>query len=282
MDWTRHKHDWPHAVHSRFVHSKPHHWHVQEMGDGPLMLLLHGAGGATQSFRHLMPLLAAQYRVIAIDLPGQGFTRLGAQNRCGLVPMAQDIAALCAQEGWHPRTILGHSAGGAIALELIDHLPAPAPRIIGLNAALAGFSGLAGVLFPLMAKGLALMPGVAAFFTAQNANPKSVQRLIAGTGSTLPPEDQRHYRALVGDRGHVNATLQMMAQWDLDPLLKRLPDSGAQGLLITAAKDRAVPPATSARVAERVPGLDHQALPDLGHLAHEEAPERIAQIILDA
>lgn len=280
MDWAREKADWPLAEFSRFSLCKPHHWHIQEMGKGPLLLLLHGAGGATQSFRHLMPLLAAQYHVVAIDLPGQGLTRLGTQSRCGLVPMAHDIAKLCAQEGWQPAAVIGHSAGGALALELLTHLSPPAPPVIGINAALSEFKGFAGVLFPIMAKGLAMLPGVAALFTASNANPKSVQRLISGTGSDIPVDDQRFYRRLVGDRAHVNATLQMMAQWDLRPLLKRLPLSGAVGMLITGDKDRAVPPATSDRVAAQVPGLVHVPLQGLGHLAHEEDPERIAELIL--
>lgn len=280
MDWARHKRDWPHADTSRFVLCKPHKWHVQDAGSGPLLLLLHGAGGSTQSFRHLIPLLTPTHRVIALDLPGQGFTRLGAQARCGLEPMAEDIAALCAQEGWQPVAIIGHSAGAAVAFDLAPRLPAPAPLVIGINAALSKFKGVAGVLFPLMAKALAMMPGVASLFTASNSNPRSVQRLIDGTGSKLPSEDLRHYRALVGDRGHVNATLQMMAQWELDSLLARLPRDGARGLLIAGARDRAVPANVSRDMAAQVPGLDYAEIPDLGHLAHEEAPKAVAELIL--
>jgi len=281
MDWTRHKGDWPHAKTSRFVLSKPHRWHVQEAGTGPLLLLLHGAGGATQSFRHLVPLLTPSYRVVTLDLPGQGFTRLGAQARCGLEAMSEDIAALCKQEGWQPHAIMGHSAGAAIAFDLAPRLGRPAPLVIGVNAALSNFKGVAGVLFPLMAKALAMMPGVAGLFTASNSNPRSVQRLIDGTGSRLTPDDLRHYGALVSDRGHVNATLQMMAQWDLEPLLRRLPQSGLRGLLIAATADRAVPAAVSRDMAPQVPGLDYAELPDLGHLAHEEAPQAVAALILD-
>jgi magnesium chelatase accessory protein len=281
MDWTRHKDDWPHAKTSRFILSKPHKWHVQEAGSGPLLLLLHGAGGSTQSYRHLIPLLTPDYRVIAIDLPGQGFTRLGAQARCGLETMAEDIAALCAQESWHPKAIVGHSAGAAVAFDLASRLPAPAAHVIGINAALSHFKGVAGVLFPLMAKTLALMPGVAELFTASNGNPKSVQRLIDGTGSKLPPQDLRHYGALVNDRGHVNATLQMMAQWDLGDLLARLPKSNLRGLLITGSNDRAVPAITSRNIAAKMANIDYAEVPDTGHLAHEEAPEAVAALLLE-
>lgn len=281
MDWARHKGSWPHADTSRFVLCKPHKWHVQEAGKGPLLLLLHGAGGATQSFRHLIPLLTPTYRVVAIDLPGQGFTRSGAQARCGLEHIAEDIAALCLQEDWHPMAIIGHSAGAAVAFDLAQRLPSPPPQVIGINAALSHFKGVAGVLFPLMAKALAVMPGVAALFTASNSNPRSVQRLIDGTGSTLPSDDLRYYGALVSDREHVNATLQMMAQWDLGPLLEALPDCTISGLLIAGANDRAVPAATSKAVALKMPNVSYCELPDLGHLAHEEAPEAVSALILD-
>jgi magnesium chelatase accessory protein len=280
MDWTRHKEGWPHADTSRFVLCKPHKWHVQEAGEGPLLLLLHGAGGSTQSFRHLIPLLTKTHRVVAIDLPGQGFTRLGAQARCGLESMAEDVAALCAQEKWSPVAIIGHSAGAAVAFDLAQRLASPTPLIIGINAALSHFKGVAGVLFPLMAKALAVMPGVTALFTASNSNPRSVQRLIEGTGSKLSADDLRHYGALVSDRGHVNATLQMMAQWDLEPLLEALPTRTVKGLLIAATNDRAVPAGTSKDMAECVDGLEYVELQGLGHLAHEEAPEEMAQVIL--
>jgi len=263
------------------VLSKPHKWHVQESGAGPLVLMLHGAGGSTQSYRHLIPLLTPAHRIIAIDLPGQGFTRLGAQSRCGLADMAQDIAALCAQEGWAPVAIVGHSAGAAVAFELAERLPAPCPHVIGINAALSTFKGVAGVMFPLMAKALAMMPGVAGLFTASNGNPRAVQRLIDGTGSRIPAEDLTHYGALVSDRTHVNATLQMMAQWDLGPLLSRLPDSNAHGLLIAATNDRAVPFATSRDLARRMANMRYSEVEGLGHLLHEEAPQRVATLILD-
>ena len=65
------------------------------MGEGPDIVLLHGTGASTHSWRALIPLLAERYRVTAIDLPGHGFTRLGARMRSSLECMAEDIATLC-------------------------------------------------------------------------------------------------------------------------------------------------------------------------------------------
>ncbi len=278
MDWARHRDHWPLAQTSRFVLSKPHKWHVQDSGNGPLLLLLHGAGGATQSWRHLIPLLSETHRTIAIDLPGQGFTKLGAQQRCGLDEMAEDIAALCTQEGWVPDAMIGHSAGAAIALRMAEDIT-PAPPVIGINAALGNFKGPAGVLFPVMAKILAATPWVAHLFTASTAREGSVERLLAGTGSTLPPGDMVYYKALVSDRGHVDAALAMMAQWRLNPLLSRLGAHPSKTLLIAGAGDKTVPAQTSRGVARDMPDADYIELDGLGHLAHEEDAGAVAALI---
>lgn len=266
------------AQSSRFVLSKPHKWHVQDSGSGPLVLLLHGAGGGTQSWRHLIPLLNENYRTVAIDLPGQGFTKLGAQQRCGLDDMSEDIAALCAQEGWEPDAIIGHSAGAAIALRMAEDLT-PAPPVIGINAALGNFKGPAGILFPVMAKILAATPWVAHLFTASASRKGSVERLLAGTGSTLAPEDMAFYKALISDRGHVDAALAMMAQWRLDPLLSRLGQHPSRTLLIAGGGDKTVPPQTSQDVAQQMPRATYAELPGLGHLAHEENASAVARLI---
>jgi len=80
-----------------------------------MAMLIHGAGGSGHSWRDLILPLAETRDVVAIDLPGQGLTRAGTWRRSGLEPMTEDIAALCAAQGWRPDMILGHSAGAALA-----------------------------------------------------------------------------------------------------------------------------------------------------------------------
>lgn len=66
--------NWPHRDCSQFIEAAGLSWHVQRMGEGPALLLLHGTAAATHSWAGLMPLLARRFTVIAIDLPGHGFT----------------------------------------------------------------------------------------------------------------------------------------------------------------------------------------------------------------
>ena len=275
--------DWPLRALSRQVHCRPHRWHVQETGTGDTVLLLHGAGGSTHSFRALIPLLAENFHVVALDLPGQGFTQLGARHRSSLDATADDIVRLCDQEGWHPTALVGHSAGGALALRLSQRLVSPRghpPEVIGINAALDNFKGLAGVLFPVLAKLLAAVPFTAKLFAQSSAAPGRIEALIRSTGSDIDAEEMAYYRRLISDRDHADATLMMMAQWSLDDLLQGLEAIPAQTLLIAGDKDATVPPAVSDRAAARIPNARAVHLPDLGHLAHEEAPQEVADLIL--
>ena len=272
MEWE----GWPNARASRFVDSRPHRWHLQEMGEGPVILLIHGAGGAAVSFRDLMPDLARDFRVVAVDLPGHGLTRAGTRQRQGLDPMTEDLAALLAAGAILPDMIVGQSAGAAGALRLAQRLNPPPRGVVGINAALGHFKGVAGWLFPALAKLLALNPLTAHAFARLSSSETSVRSLLRGTGTAPDATMVRLYRRLVADPVHVDGTLAMMAQWDLRPLLAALPEIAVPVLLVTGDNDRAVPPDTSDRAARRLPRARALHLAGLGHLAHEEAPDKVA------
>lgn len=271
--------DWPLRAASRVIRCRPHDWHVQVTGAGPDVLALHGAGASGHSFHPLIPHLPG-FRHILPDLPGQGFTRAGGMFRLGLDPMAEDLAALCADQGWRPVAIIGHSAGAAVALRLAELLTEGPRAVIGINAALAPFEGLAGWLYPKLAKAMAASPLMGAVVTRLAAKRRQVEALLQRTGSTLPPERAALYQRLVSDPRHVDGTLGMMAQWDLAPLLGRLAEMTVPTLLIAADGDRAVPAQVSRTAAARMPCAIFAGIGGLGHLAHEEAPEAVAALAL--
>jgi magnesium chelatase accessory protein len=282
MRWPADAQTWPLREHSQMVLHRPHRWHVQMAGTGDTLVLIHGAGGATQSWRGLFPLLAETHHVVAIDLPGQGFTQLGAQGRCGLDPMAEDLLALIRHLGLRPAALIGHSAGAAIALRLAELGAVPQGRnqgqMIGINAALGHFKGMAGWLFPVLAKALSLTPFTADIF-ARTTTEGSVRNMLRSTGSAIDDAGVALYLQLAQDRAHVDGTLSMMAQWQLDGLLARLPQITTPVTLITGHADGAVPPDVSDRAAALIPGARLISLPGLGHLAHEEDPDQIADLI---
>jgi magnesium chelatase accessory protein len=279
MNWEAARGFWPNARYSRHVDVGPHRWHVQEAGRGPCLLLLHGAGASTHTWRRLLPELARDFHVVAPDLPGQGFSRPGARGRCGLAEMSADIASLLADQGISPDGIVGHSAGAAIGLRLALDLPARPRAVACINPALEDFRGPAGAVFPALAQILATTPLPAYAFSRAARFPSTVRRAIASTGSTIDATGLDLYRWLLMDAGHVDATLRMMANWKLTELVGDLPRLRVPILFVVGANDRAVPPATSFRAAGRIERAKVEILADLGHLLHEEAPDAAARVL---
>jgi magnesium chelatase accessory protein len=270
--------DWPLRAASRSVASAPHRWHVQMMGDGPEVLLLHGAGASAHSWHPLMARLDDHFTLIAPDLPGHGFTR-SPKGRSSLPQVARDIAALMDRMGAAPRVILGHSAGGAIALEIARQGLMSLDRIVVINGALEDFRGAAGVLFPVMARIMAMNP-LTGLFLSHGGSEARVRNLIGATGTTLRPEALALYARLMARRSHVEGTLAMMAQWSLRELNAALPSIRVPTLFLHGDRDQAVRIAVAERAAATMPNAQVHALPGVGHIAQEEAPDIVAAEVL--
>jgi magnesium chelatase accessory protein len=278
-DWASDGAGWPNRDASRFVDASGLRWHVQVLGEGPALLLLHGTGAATHSWAALAPLLARRFTVIAPDLPGHGFTSMPRWSRMSMPAMARAVAELLAELRLAPALAVGHSAGAAI-LARMALVGAIAPKgIVSLNGALLPLHGLAGLLFSPAAKLLSINPLVPRLFAWRAADETAVRRLIASTGSTLDAHAVALYGRLLRSPRHVAGALAMMANWDLQPLQRDLPRLKAPLVLVVAGNDRTVPPAEARRVRALLPSAETIELPALGHLAHEERPDLVADLL---
>lgn len=270
--------DWPNREASRMVEAGGLRWHVQMAGDGPPLLLLHGTGAATHSWRDALPVLAQRHRVLAPDLPGHGFTVSAGSESLSLPGMARALAALLATLDFKPRIAVGHSAGAAILARLcLDHRIAP-DLLISLNGALLPFAGVAGHILPPMAKMLFLNPFAPRLF-AWSADRAAVARLLEGTGSRIDARGVALYGRLFANPAHVAGALGMMANWDLHSLQRDLPRLSTRVALLAATNDKTVAPSVARKVAALLPDASLVEINGLGHLAHEEAPARLCDII---
>ncbi|MEO8317890.1 MAG: alpha/beta fold hydrolase BchO [Bradyrhizobium sp.] len=280
LGWDRDGADWPNRDASTFVEAAGYRWHVQRMGEGPPLLLIHGTGAATHSWRGLLPLLARDFSVIAPDLPGHGFTQSPPAHRLSLPGMATDLGTLLRKLDVRPEITIGHSAGAAI-LARMCLTGRMAPRLlVSLNGAFMPFGGVANHLFSPLAKLLVLNPLVPRVFAWQASNAGAVERLITNTGSTIDRQGIALYRKLVRNPAHVAAALRMMANWKLEPLLHDLPRLEAKLVLVVADNDRSILPNVAQQVREILPDAVIERLPGLGHLAHEEQPQLIAELVM--
>lgn len=271
--------DWPFREASQMLRVGRMDWHVQSIGDAdaPVALLVHGTGAATHSFRGLIPLLSRHYRVIAMDLPGHGFTSGARAEGLTLPGMARALSDLVRALKIEPALAIGHSAGVAVLIQMaLDGGIRPC-RFIGFNAALEPIRGNA-LLSPL-AKLLFANPLTSRLVSFQARIGNMADNLIRATGSPVDRTGRDCYNMLLRQPSHVSGALGMMANWRLEPMLARLGELKIPVTLIAAADDPMVPSSVSGRAARLMPDGSFVAVPRGGHLLHEADPQRAFELI---
>ncbi|MCA2999206.1 MAG: alpha/beta fold hydrolase [Rhodocyclaceae bacterium] len=291
LNWEREGRDWPNREASQFIvaGSDRLRWHVQTMprkqdATKPTVLLVHGTGAATHSWRGVMPLLAAKFNVIAVDLPGHGFSESPRTHGFSLPQMAASLSALLKAMSVAPQIVVGHSAGAAILARMcLDKMITP-QHLVSLNGALLPLSGLAGEVFSPIAKVLSRSSFVPKLFAWRASDPQILRRLLDGTGSRIDAAGAALYGALIGNAQHAAAALEMMAQWDLRPLAADLPKLSECGMgitLVVGENDKTVSPNEANKVKLMLPKANIVRLPAQGHLAHEESPQQTVELIMN-
>jgi magnesium chelatase accessory protein len=278
-DWNQAGRDWPNRASSQFVEAGGLRWHVQVAGAGPVLLLIHGTGAATHSWRDMLPLLARDFTVVAPDLPGHGFTGTPAAAGLSLPGMAAGLQALLGRLAVMPVLAAGHSAGAAILIRMcLDGMIAPA-GLVSLNGAVLPLPGMQAQLFYPAAKLIAALPVVPRLFAWRASNPATIRSLLQATGSSIDAAGMAQYALLARSPGHVAGAIGMMANWDLRPVERDLPRLATKLTLVVGARDRTIPPSEAGRIRALLPSAELVTLPRLGHLAHEEQPAMVAALI---
>jgi magnesium chelatase accessory protein len=277
--WERDGRDWPNRAASRFVKASGLKWHVQQAGSGPSIVLVHGTGASTHSFRDLFPLLARDFTVVAPDLPGHGFTDVPPFRALSLSGMSTALAGLLRKLDVKPAVVVGHSAGAAILVRMcLDGAIAPC-AVVSLNGALLPFPGVARHLFSPVAKVLARVPLLPQLFASRASDRAAIERLINATGSRIDAVGMELYGRLASNPSQIASALGMMANWDLEAFARDLPRLKTPLVVVTGTNDLMVPPDQQRRVRNLLPRAQMVSLPRLGHLAHEEKPEEVAQLV---
>ena len=241
-------------------------------GDGPPLVLLHGLGGSLSNWVELAPLLARRHRVLVPDLPGHGGSgKLVAAH--DLAGFAGCVARLAEQEGALPAAIVGHSAGGLIALRLAVERPEAVSGIV--LAASAGISTnrrlaeLTVELLTLARPGRMLAP-----FRARIARQPWLRYLAFGWwGASDPPalSPAAVDGFLSGPARHTDTTTLGRALVRDDPRLD-LARVTCPCLVLWGARDNWVLLEDGFELARRL-RAPLRLIPDCGHLLIGERPD---------
>ncbi len=259
-------------------------WHVQRWAAAdsraPVALLLHGTGSSSHTWRHVAPLLATHYQVLAPDLPGHAFTQTPRTQALSLPTVAAALADLLQQLSLQPTLVLAHSAGAAVALRMAldGHIR---PELIGsINGAILPPPGAVGRWLLPAARVVAGNPLVAPLFSSWARSPWATRRLLNGTGSSIDAAGERCYEHLLAQHGsHAAGTLRLLSSWDLAPLVADLPALQTPLLLLVGDQDRTITPAHAQQVQRHVPTARRVVLAGGGHLVHEEDAGTAARVV---
>ena len=108
--------------------------HYVSLGEGPLIVMVHGFPDFWFTWRYQMEALAEQYHVVAIDLRGYNLSDKPKGGENYAMPLlVQDVQTVIHHLGYERAIVVGHDWGGAISWQVATHLPQLVERLIILN-----------------------------------------------------------------------------------------------------------------------------------------------------
>ena len=272
----------PIVLHDRRVTVAGYAAQYLEAGSGPPLLLIHGHEQSATSWRWVIPALARTRRVLAVSLPGYGGTAAGTHT-----PGSDNtpfVAEFLDALGIGSLDVVGHSAGGVVALRLALADPARVRTLVLVDSA-----GLGREVHPLLAVDtlpvvgelailLSRLPGGAMGRTTMSAAMLFAQPWRVPAEFFTEQHDQgRRPGQLENSTAMARALFSSTGQRQI--LLDRLPAVTAPTLVVWGGCDYVLP-ASQARVAvDLLPHGRLAVLPDCGHLPHVEDPVRFAAIL---
>lgn len=236
-------------------------------GEGPPLLLLHGAEASQAMFDALLPHLASHFTVITYDQRDCGDTR-NPETPATLAQLADDAHALLQALGFRRAHVYGTSFGGRVAQMLALRHPQCVQRLVlsstwPLPHALAHLNpqGLRAIgelrsRLPETAEALA-----GYFFAPDFLQAQPQWKQFFATVRPASPRSQRRFEA-VNDSPALDAA-----------------DITLPTLLIACELDMVVPPRVTLRMASQLPDAESVLLPGVGHASTIQAPELVARHI---
>ncbi len=240
---------------------------MEDVGEGPAVVLVHGLGGTSNSFQTLMPALAG-YRALRPDLPGAGRSayRPGAPGLGGLVAALKDALRAAGVARAH---FVGHSMGTLVCQYIAAELP----------AMVTGMTLFGAILEPPPAARQALKERAAA---ARETGMASIAEAIA-TGSV----DEASRRTNPVTEAFVRESLLRQEPKGYAAHCEALSEAVAADhgkiscdtLLVAGERDGVAPVAMGRELAGKIGGARIEVIPGIGHWIMIEAVDRSRELL---
>ena len=250
--------------------------HYVEAGRGEPVVLIHGIFASTFSFRHTIPELAQQHRVVAFDLRGFGYTDMPEDADYSLTAQTTLVHDAMARLGIERAGVIGHSMGGDVAMRLALSYPKSVSRLVLVDSVTGHETSRRHRLPALVRPLLPLVAGL-------SLNTRSIRR-----GLLSAVHDPAHvtedvvagYELPMHVRGRLRAFRMLMAHRERD--LPVEPERITQPTLVLWGEhDRWIPIEHGEELAQRIPNARFAVVRSAGHLPLEEQPVDTTRMLLD-
>ncbi len=258
--------------------------HAVVMGQGPDLVLIHGASGNARdmTFR-LAPRLAERYRVIAFDRPGLGYSDRINQTGATIAQQADLLARAAAELGAGRPIVMGQSYGGAVALAWAVHRPANIAALVAVAAPSIPWESDLDLFYRVTSSRVGAtfaVPMITAFVPDSRIDqtlraifaPQAVPEGYAthvGPGLTLR---RKSLRANAAQRANLLEEVRA-----LEPHYPRI---AVPVELVHGSADTTVGLSIhSEKLVDRIPGAALDVLPGVGHMPHHVAEDAVVAAI---
>ena len=258
---------------------------VRTAGEGPVLLLIHGMAGSSATWKHVLPVLAQRFTVVAPDLLGHGESGKPRRGEYSLGSHANFLRDLLNVLGHDRATFVGQSLGGGVAMQMAYQFPERCERLVLVS------SGGLGLEVNLILRALTL-PGAEYLFPAvcfprlRDAGNWIASRLHSLGMRAAPAVEEiwRSYASLADAdtrraffhtlHAVIDPTGQSVSAIDRLYLTSQVPT-----LIMWGGNDPIIPVSHSADAHRAMPGSQLVIFDDVGHFPHCEDPERFVEVL---
>lgn len=274
VDWRKHQ---------RWITVNDRPVNVVELGEGPPIVFVHGLGGSWTNWLEQLPTFAASHRVVALDLPGFGYSPM-PHEKITISLYGRVLDGVMNALSIDAAAVVGNSMGGFVSTELAIAFPQRVERLVlAAPAGISSFGNSRALRVAAFARRLRPLLATQGAFLASHADAVARRRLlrevtlnnVARYPSRLPPALVAEALRGAGKPGWVEA---LAANLDYD-FRHRLPEIACPTLVVWGDRDRIITVRDADVYTEMIPNARKVILADTGHVPMLERPVRFNELL---
>lgn len=246
--------------------------HYEIKGNGKPLIILHGMGNNSQSWKHQVAGLSQEYAVIAWDAPGYGKSSDPKKEFKDFSEFADVLKGFIDGLNYDSITLLGHSMGSAIALDFCYRYPDRVERLIISDAT----RGAAGLSREENEKKLAVRLNNIDTLDPRDIAIQRVKELLAPNPNIEVKKEAERIMSQVRPMGYKSVAYSLFHLNQMGILNHiKVPT-----LIICGELDRVTPVSESRIFHDNIPNSELVTIPGAGHLCYQEEPDTFNSIVL--